>query len=135
MRLINVETLKLETFVGDKIPPYAILSHTWGPDKEEVSFDDIETRNIEKPGDGTMKLKGCCNQAKEDNLGYAWIDTCCIDKRLPFAMSIFQMFLLGIILGILDPNSTAAVGSGEDGPCRSFWPPRRYVSTTKNGPL
>ncbi|KAJ4168311.1 hypothetical protein NW754_013645 [Fusarium falciforme] len=81
MHLINVETLRLETFVGDNIPPYAILSHTWGADEEEVCFEDIWSGNIEKPGNGTGKLKGCCNQAKEDHLEYAWIDTCCIDKK------------------------------------------------------
>ena len=80
MRLINVESLKLEMFVGDKIPPYAILSHRWGVDGEEVSYHDIETGNFEKRGNWSMKLKGCCNQANKDGLGYAWIDTCCIDK-------------------------------------------------------
>ncbi|KAM5386440.1 hypothetical protein ACJZ2D_000403 [Fusarium nematophilum] len=35
MRLLNIKTFKLETFFGDT-PPYAILSHTWGP--EEVPF-------------------------------------------------------------------------------------------------
>lgn len=79
MRLINVETLKLEKF-DNNIPPYAVLSHTWGDDIEEVSFHDIETGNIVKPGNGTIKLKGCCNQAKEDHLEYAWIDSCCINK-------------------------------------------------------
>ncbi|KAH7161826.1 heterokaryon incompatibility protein-domain-containing protein [Dactylonectria macrodidyma] len=81
MHLINVETLRLETFVGDNIPPYAILSHTWGADEEEVSFEDIWSGNLEKPGNRAEKLKGCCNQAKEDHLEYAWIDTCCIDKK------------------------------------------------------
>jgi len=80
MRLINVESLKLETFVGDKIPPYAILSHRWGADREEVSYHDIETGKFEERGNGSKKLKGCCNQAKKSGLGYAWIDTCCIDK-------------------------------------------------------
>ncbi|RYP66116.1 hypothetical protein DL769_006113 [Monosporascus sp. CRB-8-3] len=78
MRLINVKTRKLETFVGKGIPPYAILSHTWGKAEEELSFRDIQTGNIEKAG--KIKLEGCCEQAKKDNLGYAWIDTCCIDK-------------------------------------------------------
>ncbi|KAG5817889.1 hypothetical protein H9Q74_002814 [Fusarium xylarioides] len=81
MRLVNVETLRLETFISDGIPPYAILSHTWGANAEEISFEDIQKGNIEKPGNGTQKLKGCCSQAKEDRLGYAWIDTCCIDKK------------------------------------------------------
>jgi hypothetical protein len=29
-------------FAGDDvIPHYAILSHTWGPDDEEVTFEDL----------------------------------------------------------------------------------------------
>jgi len=80
MRLIDVETLRLRTFVGENIPKYAILSHTWGPEVEEVSFQDILTGNLEGLGNGTHKLKGCCLQAKRDGLGYVWIDTCCINK-------------------------------------------------------
>jgi len=38
MRLINTRTLKLEEFIGQQIPQYAILSHTWGD--EEVSYQD-----------------------------------------------------------------------------------------------
>jgi hypothetical protein len=41
MRLLNVETLKLEPFYDRDIPPYAILSHTWGDD--EVTFSEIES--------------------------------------------------------------------------------------------
>jgi len=80
MRLINVETFKLEEFFGEVVPPYAILSHTWGDDEEEVTFRDIERRSIEKAGNWPIKFDGCCKQAKEDGLKYVWIDTCCIDK-------------------------------------------------------
>lgn len=42
MRLINLETLALESFTGyGKIPCYAILSHTWGPD--EVTYAEMMT--------------------------------------------------------------------------------------------
>lgn len=74
MRLLNALTGKLEEFFDDDIPPYAILSHTWG--KKEVQFKDIEERYT---GDST-KIEGCCNQAIVDGLDYVWIDTCCIDK-------------------------------------------------------
>ncbi|KAL6696350.1 hypothetical protein J3F84DRAFT_408181 [Trichoderma pleuroticola] len=80
MRLINVKTFKLEEFLDYRAPPYAILSHTWGDDYEELSFRDVEDGNIKKPGIGSAKFRGCCQQAAEDRLGYAWIDTCCIDK-------------------------------------------------------
>ncbi|QYS98748.1 ANK_REP_REGION domain-containing protein [Trichoderma simmonsii] len=80
MRLINVKTFKLEEFLDYQAPPYAILSHTWGDDSEELSFRDVEDGNINKLGIGSVKFRGCCRQAAEDSLGYAWIDTCCIDK-------------------------------------------------------
>ncbi len=78
MRLINIETLKLEEFFGDDIPRYAILSHTWGAPGVEVTLQDVQAGIITKSG--KIKLEGCCQQAKKDGLGYAWIDTCCIDK-------------------------------------------------------
>lgn len=31
MRLINVSNMEMEDFLDDSVPPYAILSHTWGP--------------------------------------------------------------------------------------------------------
>ncbi|KAL3298354.1 37s ribosomal protein rsm22 [Colletotrichum asianum] len=78
MRLINVNTRALEEFYRDP-PPYAILSHTWGPDEEELLYDDIKTE-VTKPGIGKLKLDRCCEQAKEDGLDYVWIDTCCINR-------------------------------------------------------
>ncbi|KAF4937383.1 Vegetative incompatibility protein HET-E-1 [Colletotrichum fructicola] len=78
MRLINVNTGALEDFHRDP-PPYAILSHTWGPDEEELLYDDIKTE-VTKPGIGKLKLDRCCEQAKEDGLDYVWIDTCCINR-------------------------------------------------------
>ncbi|KAL7931732.1 hypothetical protein V8C35DRAFT_329386 [Trichoderma chlorosporum] len=82
MRLINTKTFKLEEFSEGSIPPYAILSHTWGNDAEELTFREVENGIgiISKPGVGSTKLRGCCRQAVEDGLRYAWIDTCCIDK-------------------------------------------------------
>jgi hypothetical protein len=41
MRLLNVETLRLESFNDDELPSYAIISHTWG--KDEVTFGDLDT--------------------------------------------------------------------------------------------
>ncbi|GKZ61979.1 hypothetical protein AnigIFM49718_009047 [Aspergillus niger] len=78
MRLINVNTLKLEEFYGD-VPRYAILSHTWGADHEELSFRDI-TENTIKRESLPFKIAKCCEQAEKDGLQYAWVDTCCIDK-------------------------------------------------------
>lgn len=79
MRLINVETFKLEEF-HEASPPYAILSHTWGADSEEVFFRDIQEGKFEKDGTLPIKFEGSCKLAKEDGYRYIWIDTCCIDK-------------------------------------------------------
>ncbi|RDA93495.1 hypothetical protein CP533_4011 [Ophiocordyceps camponoti-saundersi (nom. inval.)] len=81
MHLLNVTTLRLEEFFDEGIPPYAILSHTWGKDEEEITFLDIETGALQKHGHWYPKVQGLCEQAKKDRLAYVWLDTCCIDKR------------------------------------------------------
>jgi hypothetical protein len=62
-----------------KIPPYAILSHTWGEDNEEVTFQDF-TQGVGKSKVGYDKIRFCEEHASNDHLQYFWIDTCCIDK-------------------------------------------------------
>ena len=63
----------------DKIPPYAILSHTWGPDADEATFKDlVKKTGCRKPGYDEVQF--CGKQAKSDGLQCFWIDTCCIDK-------------------------------------------------------
>jgi Heterokaryon incompatibility protein (HET) len=58
---------------------YAVLSHTWGSDSEEVTFKDIvDGTGTEKRG--YQKLQFCWNQACANGLNYFWVDTCCIDK-------------------------------------------------------
>ncbi|KAE8332573.1 heterokaryon incompatibility protein-domain-containing protein [Aspergillus sergii] len=79
MRLINVQTFALEEFFNEQVPPYAILSHTWGNDEDEVSFRDITEGNTEN-ANWPIKFKGCCERAQKDGFTHAWIDTCCIDK-------------------------------------------------------
>lgn len=80
MWLLNVRTRRLEQFIDDRtvIGKYAILSHTWGED--EVTFDDIHTAEAAKK-QGYLKIEYTCTQAHQDGLEYAWVDTCCIDKR------------------------------------------------------
>ncbi|KAI0412894.1 hypothetical protein F5X98DRAFT_353603 [Xylaria grammica] len=80
MRLINATTLRLEEFLDYEAPCYAILSHTWGEDREELSFRDMQEGIIDRYSLGSIKLHGTCRQAEKDGLGYVWIDTCCIDK-------------------------------------------------------
>ncbi|KAH7069938.1 hypothetical protein BKA63DRAFT_569533 [Paraphoma chrysanthemicola] len=65
------------------IPPYAILSHTWGG--QEVTLKDLQNYSNIEEVDATFKesyrkIFFCAQQAKRDNLEYFWVDTCCIDK-------------------------------------------------------
>ncbi|KAF9884848.1 hypothetical protein FE257_001191 [Aspergillus nanangensis] len=77
MRLLNVSTLELVEFPADRIPPYAILSHTWGD--EEVLFNDVihKTGNTKR---AFTKLQGAAEQALSDGFAHIWVDTCCINK-------------------------------------------------------
>lgn len=81
MRLLersNTGDVRLtEDLLIDKIPPYAILSHTWGDG--EVLFRDI-TDGTGKNKAGYAKIRFCGDQAERDGLTFFWIDTCCIDK-------------------------------------------------------
>jgi hypothetical protein len=62
MRLINVETLKLEEFTS-RTPRYAILSHTWGA--EEITFNEIQSQpDTDKAG--WQKILLSCKQAQRD---------------------------------------------------------------------
>ncbi|KAK2740316.1 heterokaryon incompatibility protein [Colletotrichum kahawae] len=76
MRLLNTSTLKLTTFIDVKIPPYAILSHTW--ESEEVLFADLDADPSRKAG--WAKVTAACKIALQRRYQWIWIDTCCIDK-------------------------------------------------------
>lgn len=78
MRLLK-ENFSLVEYNDDDIPPYAILSHTWGTDSKEVAFKD-PMEGTGKNKAGYNKIEFCCKQAASDGLQYFWVDTCCIDK-------------------------------------------------------
>jgi hypothetical protein len=77
----------------DATHPYAILSHTWGADEEEVSFEDL-AKNSGKDKAGYKKIQLCGGQAKRDGLQYFWVDTCCINKanKAEHSLAIRSMF-------------------------------------------
>jgi Heterokaryon incompatibility protein (HET) len=79
--------------VGDAIPEYAILSHTWGADIEEVTFQDLKNGSGKSKA-GYSKIRFCGKQARRDGLQYFWVDTCCIDKSnsTELAEAINSMF-------------------------------------------
>ncbi|EEU34251.1 uncharacterized protein NECHADRAFT_28122, partial [Fusarium vanettenii 77-13-4] len=80
MRLINANTLLLHEFHGENIPPYAILSHTWGD--QEVTFQDWKDPRTHTAAtkSGFTKVQCACQQAVIRGLEWMWVDTNCIDK-------------------------------------------------------
>jgi hypothetical protein len=95
MRLLAYkdDTISLTEDLVNDLPEYAILSHTWGCDNEEVNYRDIK----DGTGEGKIgykKIRFCAEQAWRDGLRYCWVDTCCIDKSDPIEVqrSINSMF-------------------------------------------
>jgi len=81
MRLLKLDgdgAPSLTEFSDDKIPRYAILSHTW-TEGEEVTFKDL-VEGDGKSKAGYTKILFCGKQSAHDGLQYFWVDTCCIDK-------------------------------------------------------
>ncbi|KAF2195598.1 HET-domain-containing protein [Zopfia rhizophila CBS 207.26] len=82
MRLLRLEDdgeFSLVEFVGKNIPPYTVLSHTWGAEDEEVTFKDLMEGTCKRKV-GYSKIRFCGKQAADDGLQFFWVDTCCIDK-------------------------------------------------------
>ena len=78
MRLLHTESFELQEFEGSKIPPYAILSHTW--ETEEVTYRDMQDEVRRERMNDWQKIKKVCLLARSRSHTYIWIDTCCIDK-------------------------------------------------------
>ncbi|KAK4121509.1 HET-domain-containing protein [Parathielavia appendiculata] len=125
MRLIDTSTLEFSEFLGPTTPRYAILSHTWGAD--EVSLQDMELGLPSLASkEGYRKVVDYCRLAAQQGYGWAWVDTCCIDKtnHAELAESINSMFrwyqeaaVCHVFLSDLGPQ--AALGTALP-PCRWF---------------
>jgi len=73
MRLINAETIEIQEYASDDhVPPFAILSHTWGD--QECTLQDMKDSEV-KSRTGYTKIKRCCEQALQDGLHWVWVDT------------------------------------------------------------
>ncbi|OCK99480.1 HET-domain-containing protein [Cenococcum geophilum 1.58] len=96
MRLLRPQDdgeFSLVEFVGNTIPRYAVLSHTWGSDGEEVTFKDL-IDGTGKTKAGYRKIRFCGKQAANDGLQFFWVDTCCINNlsSAELSESINSMF-------------------------------------------
>ncbi|KAH5991557.1 hypothetical protein HBI83_257770 [Parastagonospora nodorum] len=93
LRYSESDKLSIHSFDDGNIPPFAILSHTWGADGDEVTFADLQTGNG-KTKPGYEKILFCARQAQRDEILYFWIDTCCIDTtdKAEHSWAIQSMF-------------------------------------------
>lgn len=88
MRLLRMDeegTIRLSSHQSSATLRYAILSHTWGKEEDEVSYEDLLSGNghgrrsyMDKLG--YEKLNFCGRQAERDGYAHFWVDTCAIDK-------------------------------------------------------
>ncbi|KAF4448568.1 hypothetical protein F53441_8045 [Fusarium austroafricanum] len=78
MRLLDAKTLEVVEFMDHNVPKYVILSHTWVTG-QEVTFQDMQNKEGTDRS-GYDKIRQACALALENKFGYAWVDTCCIDK-------------------------------------------------------
>ncbi|KAL8294856.1 hypothetical protein RB597_008296 [Gaeumannomyces tritici] len=81
MYLINCDgSYRLESHYSPTGVRYLILSHTWGDDGDEVSYQDMGNPKMARRKKGFGKIKEICARARRNGIPYAWVDTCCIDK-------------------------------------------------------
>ncbi|CAK7203901.1 hypothetical protein SEUCBS139899_006651 [Sporothrix eucalyptigena] len=98
MHLLHYDSGKITLVknVNTSNTDYAILSHTWGDDAQEVLFEDMAQDNFDraKSKTGFEKVRFCVEHAKGAGLSYSWIDTCCINKAdaVELNKSINSMF-------------------------------------------
>lgn len=111
MRLIKVADLSMcpdEVDEDRTFQRYAILSHTWDKDDQELVFSDfIPSIASETPGalepeahwqntwkTGFKKLQNFSRVAKEHRIDRVWMDTCCIEKSssTELQLSLNSMF-------------------------------------------
>ncbi|KAI0490477.1 hypothetical protein F4859DRAFT_458140 [Xylaria cf. heliscus] len=130
MRLLqwgDGETVTLTGNLIDDVPQYAILSHTWGDDDQEVTYEDLHNGVAQKK-QGYQKIDFCRKQAIKDGLKYFWIDSCCIKKsdNAELGEAIISMFrwyqnakICYVYLS--DVISDEEKGSQQNDPRQSSW--------------
>jgi tetratricopeptide (TPR) repeat protein len=121
MRLLRIEdgeSFSLVEHVGNDIPSYAILSHTWGADGDEVTFRDLNDGTGQDKA-GYRKIRFCGKQAAHDGLQYFWVDTCCIDKSSSAELtesinSMFQWYQNAARCYVYMPDVSISALSNDD---------------------
>ncbi|KAF5857590.1 hypothetical protein ETB97_005548 [Aspergillus alliaceus] len=90
--LLKTSTTELVEFTPDRIPAYAILSHTW--EHDEVRFTDMLHQTAETR-QAWPKVLSASKQALACGYEYIWDDTCSIDKSSSAELTeaIYSMFM------------------------------------------
>jgi hypothetical protein len=126
MRLINTITLEVGEFFDGHAPKYGILSHRWLDG--EITLQEMQAGTAAKKP-GYEKVANVCQLALQDGLGYAWVDTCCIDKTSSAELSeaINSMYRwyseAEMCYAFLNDVTVDEVtfGAGEDAFANSLW--------------
>ena len=85
MRFLDTTSLQIVVVPDSELQfegnQYAVLSHRWGADEDEVSYEDLVSSSDFSSKKGFAKIQGFCKIARKENCRYAWADTCCINQR------------------------------------------------------
>ncbi|KAH7380478.1 hypothetical protein DE146DRAFT_637487 [Phaeosphaeria sp. MPI-PUGE-AT-0046c] len=84
MRLIDVDTLELRSFTDDDIPPYAILSHTWGAD--EISYQELVWIN---------RIKALSGSLNQSSMSSSFTSSSSQDEQSSLMLASMEMLLRG----------------------------------------
>ena len=95
MRLLRSRELTFVEIEGECDLPYAILSHVWFQNGQEITYEEMKS-GTGREKTGYDKIVQCGKIAASNGYDFFWIDTCCIDKRSSADLSeaINSMFFL-----------------------------------------
>lgn len=80
MKLINVKSYELVEVLDSSIPPYAILSHTWGGDDTVAPTHWTRLATIQRSLPIPEKVIRACEDVHRRGITYLWVDSLCIDS-------------------------------------------------------
>ncbi|KAF4596952.1 hypothetical protein EYR40_007402 [Pleurotus pulmonarius] len=96
-KLFNLTEHALQVVI-QALGRYAILSHRWDSDDQELTFERMEHFGHEVSSTperrGYAKFRGFCDAAASHGCRYVWIDSGCINRRdkAELDVSIFSMY-------------------------------------------
>jgi len=129
MRLLQITSdgdLSLVEHFGNSIPPYAILSHTWGADDDEISFKDVKKNRARSKPFGYRKVRFCGEQAQRDDIHFFWVDTCCIKQESSQEVgeavnSMYRWYQNAVICYVYLADVTVGAASPQDTDSELAW--------------